>query len=130
MVNADVFNAIMSSLDDTEKAKIKEMNSSPYLKEEENNSIFNSSIEAKSPEVSENQESLQSNNLNVSEKPHCVQNDDDDLMSKILLKLENLSNSADIRGIIKFNPCKHTSATATPFSAALASGGAVNKKSF
>ena len=43
------------------------------------------------------------------------------------LREGNLSNSADIRGIIKFNPCKHTSATATPFSAALASGGAVKK---
>ena len=36
----------------------------------------------------------------------------------------NLSNSADIKGIIKSSPCRQTSEAETPSSGALASGGA------
>ena len=96
MVNADVFNAIMNSLDDTEKAKIKEMNNSPYLKEDNENSIYsNSSAETKCIESEDPQTHSHSETRAVSNSvrtPNEQIQNENDMIARILQKLEKLED--------------------------------------
>ena len=79
MVNANVYDKILNSLDDSEKAEVKEMNHEPYLKEENQSTTV----------------TLNENSLGHSNNDKLSENQSTDLTAKLLEKLQRIEEKIE-----------------------------------